>query len=74
MKTLVLTSVMSLKVCRPELSSMVLMATGIFTVSPSGVQHPYTPFQTSVHLEGLYKVVDVVVLLYQLSYAILFSH
>lgn len=34
------TSVISVKVCRPELSWIVLMATGIFTVSPSGIQNP----------------------------------
>ena len=37
----ILTSVISVKVCRPELSWMVLMATGIFTVSPPGVQNPF---------------------------------
>lgn len=39
-EALILTSVISVKVCRPELSWIVLMATGIFTVSPSGVQNP----------------------------------
>lgn len=35
-----LTFVISVNVCRPEMSWMVLMATGIFTDSPSGVQKP----------------------------------
>lgn len=39
-KSMVLTSVISVKVCRPELSWIVLIATGIFTVSPSGIQKP----------------------------------
>lgn len=39
-QVLIPTSVISVKVCRPELSWILLMATGIFTVSPSGIQNP----------------------------------